>query len=184
MTDTPTDSEDQQTTDEDDAFRLRDPLVAAAAEAFEERITELVEKAVSGESIDVELAEMMEEAPDAVRAEIVKRFREVQQEIEGRGEALEVTPEMEAKERELREREQSKIAMWLSKKTLEKIRRALLSNPALFYQVMSVGEELTKKGVFLDTQRQQVSNADIGAVVVQPDLAQNKDKEKDSSRSR
>ncbi len=106
--------------------------------------------AVVDEGVDVEdqLAEMVETLPDSARTELVRRFREkVQAMQDAKGISEELTPEQEQQLELLKQYEQHYIAHMLSEKALEKIRRMLLSNPALIQHVLGVGDELMKKGV-------------------------------------
>lgn len=171
------------TTDSEDT-RLRDGMEAAALAALEVQIAELAEKAATGAQVDADLARIIEAAPESVRVEIVKRFQELHDELhEGRGiDEEEITPEMEAQKRLMLEREHMMMGHWLSQETLKKIRRAMLMNPLLYQQIVTIGQEMSKRGVFFDARRAQVTSADIGAVTLQPDLVNAK--EKDTGRDR
>ncbi len=165
-------------TDTEDT-RQRDGMEAAVLAALEARIVELAEKAASGVQVDTDLASIIESAPESVRVEMVRRFQELHDELhEGRGiDEEELTPEMEAQKRLMLEREHMLMGHWLSQETLKKIRRAMMLNPLLYQQIITIGQEMTKRGVFFDTRRAQVTNADVGTVTLQPDLANAKEKE-------
>lgn len=170
--------------DNGDGVRWGDKNAAMLA-VCDEKIAALAEQAAAGEDVSAALAALVEDAPDAVRMEIVRRFQEIYDELQESREAdgEELSPEMEAQKRRILEREQMLMAHWLSQETLRKIRRALLLNPSLFRQIVSIGEELSKRGIFYDTRRAQVTNADIGVVVLQPDLADAKGKDTGKTRS-
>ncbi len=155
--------------------------------AIDATLAELVRQAVDGaKDVDEQLATLLESLPQSDREETVQRFRALQQELEKTPETeMELTPEMEAQQRQMEEREhRMMISQWLSEQTLKKIRKALLLNPLLFQSIVNLGEELTKKGVFFETRKTQITNAELGGVALQANLTQNNDKEKDASRSR
>lgn len=171
----------------DNDARLLDVIDTAALANIEEQIAELAEQAATGaDDVTEKLAAIVEALPESVRVEIIRKFQELSEEWrQSRGvDEEELTPEMEAQKRLIEEREHMLMAHWLSQETLKKIRRALLVNPTIFQQLINIGEELTKRGVFYDTRRTQVTGADLGTVSLQADLATNKDREKDTGQSR
>ncbi len=124
--------------------------------SFGAAIAALADSVLEGaEDVDVQLSGLLEGVPDSVRAEIVKRFRAVLEELQQeKGREIDLASLEPKEQRRIRkERERLLIAHFLSEKTLEKIRRAMLFNPAMFRQVMEVGEELQQKGVFLGRER-------------------------------
>ncbi len=176
-------TKEDEPNDTDSRLRGEEELNALAA--LEEALVQLAQKAVAGaQDVDEELAALLENAPEDVRNEVVERFRAIKEQLENAPQQeQELTPQQEQQQRLMEEHERSmRISQWLSEQTLKKIRRAFLLNPALFAHIKNIGEELNKKGVFFETRKTQVTNAELGGVSLQADLAQNKDKEKDTGR--
>lgn len=154
----------------------------------EEALAALAQLAVAGaQDTDTQLAALMEGLTVADRQSVAERFQAIHHALEEaqRADEAPLTPEQQEQQHTLLERERRMmIAQWLSEHTLKKIRRALLMNPALFQRVVHLGEELTRKGVFFETRRTQITNAELGGVGVQPERAAMKEAEKDTGRSR
>ena len=134
---------------------------------YADQIALLAQAAVEGgEDVEAKLAALLAGAPEGVRTQALQRFREMIANLqEAKGDGLGLSPEQERILRLHHEREKSTLAHMMSKETLEKIRRAMLANPAFYEQVMSLGEKLAKRGIFLDTQKQKITSADVAAAV-------------------
>ena len=142
---------------------------------YAEQIAHLAQAAVEGgQDVEVALAGLLEGAPDGVRTEAVQRFRAMVAALqEEMGADLELTPEQEKLMQQHKDRERAMLAHQMSEETLDKMRKAMLANPAFYEQVMNLGEKLAKRGIFLDTQKQSVTSSDVAAAVTpkikQPD---------------
>ncbi len=145
-----------------------------------DRAAEDVASLKEAQAIEDELAELVADAPDSIRTEIVKRFREMVRALQDeKGLFEELTPEQEKQLELLKEHEKHYIAHLLSDKALEKIRKMLLANPALMQQILGMGEELFKKGVFAG---RAPDAAQMENLTTQP--VRNADQQKDESRGR
>lgn len=178
-------SQDDTNTETDDEARLRDGKEADALAGLDAQLAALAVQESAGGQVDRQLAAIVDALPESVRVEVIQRFRDMQDEMaDGRGvDQEELTPEMQAQQQLLEEREKRMmISQWLSEQTLKKIRRAFMLNPALFQRMVNIGEELNKKGVYFETRKTQITNAELGGVSLQAALANNKDIEKDTGR--
>ena len=153
---------------------------------FEAQVATLAQQAASGaQDVDLVLSQLLEGVPDDVRTEIIQRYRALVQELqEEHGVEPELTPQQQEELRLHKERERMILANWLSEKTLEKIRRAILSHPGLIAQITSIGEELQKRGVFFDTRKAQITSAELGGVTQQATINQDKQQMKDTGKER
>lgn len=173
------------TPNDDDESRNRRQLSEVEQqmlETFEQQITELATQAAEGqEDVDLKLAQLLEGVPDSVRMEMMRRFRQIADELlvekEGKEQAL--TPQQETLQRIEKERDQAILALWLSEKTKEKLRRIFMTNPRIMEQLMDIGEKLRREGVFVTMEKQQKT----GELTAQQ-LAQNFQKEKDQGKGR
>ena len=142
---------------------------------YADQIAELAQAAVEGgEDVEIALAALLAGAPDGVRTEAVQRFRAMIANLqEEKGADLELTPEQEKLMQMHADRERALLAHSMSQETLEKMRRAMLANPAFYEEIMNLGEKLAKRGIFLDTQKQSITSSDVAAAVTpkinQPD---------------
>lgn len=164
---------------------LRDSKEAIALAGLDAQLANLAAQNAAGGQVDEQLAAIVDALPESVRVEVIQRFRDMQDEMaDGRGiDQEELTPEMQAQQQLLEEREQRMmISQWLSEQTLKKIRRAFMLNPALFHRLVSLGEELNKKGVYFESRKTQITNAELGGVSLQADLANSKEKDTGVSR--
>lgn len=131
---------------------------------FEQEIVKLAEKAAGGaQNMDMELANLLVGVPESVRNEAVAQFRALVREMQkDKGiDSAPMTPQQKKQMEQLKAQERLFIANWLSEKTLKKLREAILSNPMFMNQVMNIGDELYKRGVFVTAEQpgagQQVS---------------------------
>ncbi|MFO1242693.1 MAG: hypothetical protein U1E36_05770 [Rickettsiales bacterium] len=139
---------------------------------FEQEIAKLAERAAAGaENIDMELANLLVGVPDSVRNEAVAQFRALVKEMQQeKGQSAVLSPEQEKQMTLLKEQERQFLAHWLSDKTLKKLREAILSNPLFMSQVMNIGDELYKRGVFvtLDKDMPQTGQQVTAQPVIAP----------------
>jgi hypothetical protein len=125
-------------------------------ETYDQQLRDLANRAASqvsslqqGQAVEDELAELVAELPAAMRTELVRRFREmVRAHQEARGTFNQLTTLQQQQMEMLKAHERHYIAHLLSDTSLEKIRTLLLNNPALMKQILGMGQELFKKGVF------------------------------------
>lgn len=130
---------------EEDILSTYDYHLRTLAERASQHVTSLKE----AQHIEDELVELVDDAPQGIRTEIVKRFREMVRNLQAeKGVFNALTPQQEKQLALLKEHEKHYIAHLLSDKALEKIRKMLLTNPALMQQILGMGEELFRKGVF------------------------------------
>ena len=125
---------------------------------FEEAIAKLAERAVSGaKDADVELAVLLQGVPDSVRTEAVTQFRSLVQDIQKENgiDASQLTPEQQKQMEMFKEQERNFLAHFLTDKTLKKLREAILSNPLFMSQVMNIGDELYKRGISIQLNKEQ-----------------------------
>ncbi len=176
------------TDDDDDDFRALSDLEEQMLETYAQQIEALATSAAEGkEGVDMELAQLLSGAPDGVRTELMRRFRQLQQEQakEKEGPQQELTPEQEKEMQIATAREQSMLALWLSEKTRKKMREAFMTNPKFIEQIMGLGDKLRKQGVFVEIE-QAAQQRELGELSVQQTKAKDfqKEKEKDSGRER
>jgi len=165
-----------------DSFQKHDlsALEQDMLSTYADQIASLAQAAIEGgQNVEVELAALLEGAPDSVRTQAVQRFREMVSNMqEQMGDDFQLTPEQEKIMQMHAEREKAILAHMMSEETLDKMRKAMLANPAFYEQVMNLGEKLAKRGIFLDTQKQTITSSDVAAAVT----PQNKQKDSEKSR--
>lgn len=125
---------------------------------FEAAIARLAERAASGaQDADVELAVLLQGVPDSVRTEAVAQFRSLVQEIQAEKgiDAPELTPEQQRQMELFKAQERQFLAHFLTDKTLKKLREAILANPLFMSQVMNIGDELYKRGISIQLNKEQ-----------------------------
>lgn len=146
--------------DSGDEARFLSALEEDILVTFAREIAALAQAAAEGkEDVDIALAHLLATALNGVRAEIVKRFRAIVEELHTSREAAEERAPLmdEAARQQAEAHERSRFALWLSEKTLEKIRRAFLLNPLLLRQTIDLGQDLFGKGVFAAPPEQRKS---------------------------
>lgn len=168
-----------KTTSDDESrnWRQLSEVEQQMLETFEQQITELAAQAAEGQAdVDLKLAQLLEGVPDSARTEMMKRFRQIADEllVEKEGREPELNPQQETLQRIEKERDQAILALWLSEKTKEKLRRIFMTNPRIIEQLMDIGEKLRREGVFVTMEKQQKA----GELTAQQ-LAQNFQKEKE-----
>jgi len=169
----------------DDSSRTLNILEEEVLKTYARELEELAAAAAAGEqNVDLKLAMLVEAAPDHIRQILVKRFRALAEEMKGQKEEKQkeqaLSMEDELLLRFQKEQEERIIAYLLSQKTLEKLRQAFLSNPLFLKQVVSMGEELSKKGILLDAAQQ--GREQLGQISTNP--VRNTDYQKDKGRER
>lgn len=169
-------------------FRALSELEEEMLATYAQQIEELANKAAEGaKDIDIQLAALLAGAPDGVRTELMKRFRQIQQEhaAEKEGPAVELTPEQQKQLEIATAREKGILALWLSEKTLKKMRELFLANPLMIAQLGGLGEKLRRQGVLVEMERNNRMQ-ELGELGLQQVKAKDfqKEKEKDSGRER
>ncbi len=161
---------------------LTDDDIETILRDLDEELQQLMDAVLAGDQdVDLDLAALVEGAPQQVRIAIVEKLRAmVKEQNEEKARELDVLLEQE-KER-AKEQEKGLMQRWLahmlSQETLRKLRESFLARPDMARQVEDIGQDLAKKGVLQNMDI--TSRNDLGEL----SATVNKGKEKGGGRER
>ncbi|MBY0354129.1 MAG: hypothetical protein K2Q12_00180 [Rickettsiales bacterium] len=148
--------------------QAKNPMLSGD-DALKARIDQLLADVMAGkEGADLDFAALLEDVPEDKRGDVIAQMRARMAEMEAEPTFAHstMTPQEEAMLQQLKTHEQSIIAHLLHEKTLEKIRRIFMLNPALWEQVTGISEQLQRRGVLTELQR--VNAEKLGDIAARP----------------
>lgn len=152
-------------------------------EALQARIEALLKDALAGKpDLDMDFAELLQSVPEDKRDDVIAMLRSRLEQISEERSIVksDLTPQEEALLAQLKANEESVVANFLHEKRMEKIRRMFMLNPHLWEQVVSISEQLQRRGVLTELQR--ISTEALGEIVARP--GQNPEHSKGTDRKR
>jgi hypothetical protein len=130
-----------------------------------EELRELIEAIKSGSpDVAVLLAQLLEGEPEAVRAIVVEKLRDIIETLDAeKATALEQVLTAQQQQQQIRRNVFERWLAWImSEQTRERIRIAFLSRPIIETQVRDTGAELARRGVLGMSNVKNIDKRELG----------------------